>query len=272
MFYGPLSGPIQAANAGAILLGEAADDLFGTSVAAGDVNGRWLRRRDRGRIGPGRWRRALRARVRLPRAALGTIPAGNADFVVTGSGGDEVGHWVATGDVNDDGVSDTLVGAPQFTSGAPGYAAVFSQGVAAAVAPVRAGRGRRRQRRLPAQRDGGGGADVAQCRDPGDRDRRRAHQPHRPRGADVLDPRRCRQLRHHRRGRQRELHRRQQLLLGGEHRGHAAVHALGHDGRGDHDPDGHDEDVDPSRRQQLRRGAADEPVLPLHRDAASIAA
>jgi hypothetical protein len=41
-----------------------------------------------------------------------------------------VGHWVAAGDVDDDGVSDTLVGAPQFTNGAPGYVAVFSGGAA----------------------------------------------------------------------------------------------------------------------------------------------
>ena len=135
VFYGPLSGPIQAANAGAILLGEAADDLFGTSVAAGDVNGDGFADAIAGASdqggGGGRSGRAYVFHGPLS----GTIPAGNADFVVTGSSGDEVGHWVSTGDVNDDGVSDTLVGAPQFTSGAPGYAAVFSQGVAAAVAP-----------------------------------------------------------------------------------------------------------------------------------------
>ena len=56
----------------------------------------------------------------------GTIPAANADFIVTGSPGTRSGIWVSAGDVDGDGVSDTLVGAPQFTNGAPGYVAVFS--------------------------------------------------------------------------------------------------------------------------------------------------
>ncbi len=135
VFYGPLSGPIQAANADAILLGEGADALFGTSVAAGDVNGdgfddaiagAWDQDGGGGRSG--------RAYV-FHGPLSGTIPAANADFIVTGSAGDQVGHWVSAGDVDDDGVSDLLVGAPQFTDGAPGYAAVFSQAKAAAVAP-----------------------------------------------------------------------------------------------------------------------------------------
>jgi hypothetical protein len=49
---------------------------------------------------------------------------------VTGSTGDEVGLSVSAGDVDNDGVTDTLVGAPQFTDGAPGYVAVFSGGPA----------------------------------------------------------------------------------------------------------------------------------------------
>ena len=135
VFYGPLSGPIQAANANAILLGEAAKDLFGTSVAAGDVNGdgfsdaiagAW----DQGG-GGGRSGRAYVFHGPLS----GTIPAANADFIVTGAAGDQVGLWVSAGDVDDDGVSDTLVGAPQFTDGAPGYVAVFSHAVTVAVAP-----------------------------------------------------------------------------------------------------------------------------------------
>ena len=40
VFYGPLAGNIQAADAGAILIGEAAQDGFGISVSgAGDFNG-----------------------------------------------------------------------------------------------------------------------------------------------------------------------------------------------------------------------------------------
>lgn len=128
VFYGPLSGPIQAANAGAILLGEAAKGLFGTSVAAGDVNGDGFDDAIAGAWdqGGGGFRSGRAYVFHGPLA--GTIPAANADFIVTGSAGDQVGLWVAAGDVDDDGVSDTLVGAPQFTNGAPGYAAVFSGG------------------------------------------------------------------------------------------------------------------------------------------------
>jgi hypothetical protein len=39
---------------------------------------------------------------------------------------------VATGDVNDDDVGDVLLGTPQFTGGAPGYAAIFFGGGAEA--------------------------------------------------------------------------------------------------------------------------------------------
>ena len=135
VFYGPLSGPIQAANADAILLGEAANDLFGTSVAAGDVNGDGFSDAIAGAWdqdgGGGRSGRAYVFHGPLS----GTIPAANADFIVTGSPGDEVGLSVSAGDVDDDGVSDTLVGAPQFTDGAPGYVAVFSNAATVAVAP-----------------------------------------------------------------------------------------------------------------------------------------
>jgi hypothetical protein len=126
VFYGPLSGPLLAQNAGAILLGEEAKDLFGTSVAAGDVNGdgfddaiagAWDQDGDTFRSG--------RAYV-FHGPLAGTIPAANADFIATGATGDEVGLWVSSGDVDDDGVTDTLVGAPQFTDGAPGYVAVYS--------------------------------------------------------------------------------------------------------------------------------------------------
>jgi hypothetical protein len=55
----------------------------------------------------------------------GTFAAADAGFIVTGEAGDELGMSVANADVNGDAVSDLLVGAPGFTDGLPGYAAMF---------------------------------------------------------------------------------------------------------------------------------------------------
>jgi hypothetical protein len=135
VFYGPVSGPIQAKDAGAILLGEAANDLFGTSVAAADVSGDGLDDVIAGGDQAGGGGRAYV--FHGPRS--GTIPATGADFIVSGAAGDQVGFSVSAGDVNDDGLGDTLVGAPQFTDGAPGYVAVFSQSMAPVALVVDAG-------------------------------------------------------------------------------------------------------------------------------------
>jgi hypothetical protein len=124
VFHGPLSGQVQAADADAILIGEQAKSLFGTSVAAGDVNGDGS-----DDVIAGAWDQgaARNGRAYVFHGPLsGQVPAANADFIVTGAGGDQAGLWVAAGDVDDDGIADTLVGAPQFTSGAPGYAAVYA--------------------------------------------------------------------------------------------------------------------------------------------------
>ena len=130
VFYGPLKGAIQAANADAILIGQSARALFGTSVTIGNVNGDAFDDVIAGAPsqegGGGRSGRAYVFHGPL----AGTIPAANADFIVTGSAGDQAGFSVSTADVNEDGVDDLLVGAPQFTDGAPGYAAVFSRAVA----------------------------------------------------------------------------------------------------------------------------------------------
>ena len=126
VFYGPLAGSIQAANAGAILIGEVAQDLFGGSVAsAGDFNGDGfddviVGASDNGSGGI----RSGRAYTFFGPLA-GTIAAANANFIVTGAAGDELGLSVAGGDLNGDGASDLIVGAPQFTDGDPGYAAIF---------------------------------------------------------------------------------------------------------------------------------------------------
>ena len=55
----------------------------------------------------------------------GTIPAASADSIVTGSSLDELGFSVAGGDFNGDGAPDLVIGAPQFATGAHGYAAMF---------------------------------------------------------------------------------------------------------------------------------------------------
>jgi hypothetical protein len=126
VFYGPLNGNIQAANAGAILTGEVDGDLFGAAVTGvGDFNGDGFSdvtvgARDNG-AGGGRSGRAYTFFGPL----TGTIPVANANSIVTGSSQDELGMSVAGGDFNGDGVPDLFAGAPQFATGAHGYAAIF---------------------------------------------------------------------------------------------------------------------------------------------------
>src|SRR5262249_33897607 len=122
LFLGPLSGLIQASAADAILQGEAVQDLFGISVAGGDVSGDGF-----SDVVVGAWNAANRsgrgygARGRV----VGPIPPASADLSVPGGPLDQLGLGVAAGDVNGDEASDVLLGAPQFTDGAPGYAAIF---------------------------------------------------------------------------------------------------------------------------------------------------
>jgi hypothetical protein len=126
VFYGPLAGSIQAANADAILIGEVAQDLFGVSVSGtGDFNGdgfddvivgAW----DNGG-GGGRSGRAYAFFGPL----TGTIAAADADFIVTGKASDQLGLSVAGMDLNGDGLGDLIVGAPQFADRDPGYTAIY---------------------------------------------------------------------------------------------------------------------------------------------------
>jgi hypothetical protein len=128
VFYGPLAGNIQAADADAILLGEAAQDGFGISVSgAGDFNGdgfddvivgAWD---NDGGGGGGRSGRAYTFFGPL----AGTIAGADADFIVTGAPSDELGMSVAGRDLDGDGTGDLIIGAPQFADGDPGYTAIF---------------------------------------------------------------------------------------------------------------------------------------------------
>ena len=126
VFYGPLNGSIQAADANAILTGEVDRDLFGTSVVSiDDFNGDGF-----GDVTVGAPDNGAGG-VRSGRAYTffgplsGTISAADADSIVTGVSQDQLGMSVANGDMNGDGTTDLLLGAPQFATGTHGYAAVY---------------------------------------------------------------------------------------------------------------------------------------------------
>ena len=55
----------------------------------------------------------------------GVVPAGTADFIITGAASDQVGLSVSGGDLNNDGAGEVIVGAPQFNDADPGYVAVY---------------------------------------------------------------------------------------------------------------------------------------------------
>jgi hypothetical protein len=128
LFLGPLQESASAATAAATFIGEVSKDSFGHSVStAGDVNndelddvliGAW----DNGAGGA----RAGRAYLFLS-PLHGTIPAAQADLILTGSeSGDEFGIAVGcAGDQDGNGRDDLLIGAAQFNEGDPGLAHVF---------------------------------------------------------------------------------------------------------------------------------------------------
>ena len=144
---------------------------------------------------------------------------------------------------------------------------LLHHGAGAGGGAVRAGGRHRRQQRLPAQRDGRGGADVAQHRRGRDHAHRRAHQPHRSRGADVHHPRRRRAAtapspwaatRAAPPPATATRWRNTATARPATHWDSTVVETV--------TPTATTEDVDAARRRQLHRRAAVEPVLPLHRD------
>src|SRR5947207_404657 len=128
LFYGPLTGNIDAASADAIITGSFANESFGASVAsAGDMNGDGvndlivgaprfpLNGTDTGRAyifyGP----------------IAGSMIATQADAIIFGEDlDDDFGVSVdRAGDVNGDGVDDVIVGADQLFNEGTGKAYVF---------------------------------------------------------------------------------------------------------------------------------------------------
>ncbi len=129
VFLAPFTpGLIFAVNANGKMIGEAPHDNFGDAVAvAGDVNGdgrddmlvgAW----DNGTVHP----RGGRAYLFFGPVA-GQRPALSADLIVSSEEpGDRVGKSVnAAGDLNGNGRSDLIIGAPEFPEGDPGKAFVY---------------------------------------------------------------------------------------------------------------------------------------------------
>ncbi len=126
VFYGPLSGNILAADAGAILTGEVNRDLFGAAVTGvGDFNGDGFSDVTVGAPNNGAGGTRSGRAYTFFGPLTGTIAAANADSIITGAGFDQLGMSIAGGDINGDGAIDLIAGAPQFATGAHGYAAIF---------------------------------------------------------------------------------------------------------------------------------------------------
>ena len=179
----------------------------------GDVNGDGFGDAIAGAWDAGR-ETALRARVRLPRAALGDDPGGRRRLHRhrrrPGDAGRALGLRGRRGRRRDERHARGGRAGDERGAGVRGRVLAGGDGVGGA---ARAGRRHRRQRRLPAQRDGDRGADLAEHRD-------RRHHPDRrvtstftgPAGPAYTIPDSRRELRHHRRRRPRPAAGDRQLL------------------------------------------------------------
>jgi len=127
LFRGPLEAGIRsAASAEAIVLGAAAGDEFGQTVAFASGGGpaRLIIGAPFNEAGG-----STAGRVYVFRAPLaGTVPASAADQTISGDPGFTVGHALAVADLDGDAREDLLVASPEPTVASPGHVFLFFGG------------------------------------------------------------------------------------------------------------------------------------------------
>jgi hypothetical protein len=137
LFYGPLAGRLDALDADAIISGDPFDELGWSVAAAGDVDGDGF-----DDIVVGAWMADLVGQAHLFLGPLsGHLTPADADATVSGVVfSEELGYDVGAADLNDDGVSDLLLGAPRPPLGGngPGRVYVFFGPVAGSFAASQA--------------------------------------------------------------------------------------------------------------------------------------